>query len=311
MTAILDGNGCVELRDLEYFLACVEEGHFTRAARWVHAAQPTLSHAIARLERQVGERLLDREPRARVRPTDAGQLLVVRARAALAAVSGFDADLAELRGLERGELRIASTQSLNVTLLPGTLARFSARHPGVSVRVRTCAAEVIAAAVRERREDVGLLAGAPPGVLGELDVETLYREEFVAVVRRDDPLARLRGGRRRAAFSELRDRKMVLVPEGTFTADVIHAACAEAGFTPRLALTVDSGEALRETVRAGLGLSILPERYLPRDDRDLVAIRMTRPTPVRAVLLVRPREHRARTADAFVPFLRAASAGRR
>lgn len=52
----------MELRDLEYFLACVEEKSVTRAAQRVHAAQPTLSHALARLEQEIGERLLDRGP---------------------------------------------------------------------------------------------------------------------------------------------------------------------------------------------------------------------------------------------------------
>lgn len=295
----------MELRDLEYFIACVEEGNITRAARRVHAAQPTLSHALARLEREVGERLLDREPRARVRATDAGRLLEARARVALAAVRDFAVDLGELRGVVRGELRIASTQSLNVTLLPVPLARFSARHPGVALRVRTYPAEAIAAAVRERRADLALAAAAP-GLLVGVDAEVLYRERFVAIVRRGDPLAR----RRKIALAELRTRPMVLVPDGTFTADTIHAACARAGFTPQVTLTVDSGEALRETVRAGLGLSILPERYLSAHDRALCAVRLEQPTPTRDVLLVRPRTHRSRAAEAFVPFLARAAAGR-
>ena len=127
----------MELRDLAYFLACVEHGSVTAAARAVHVAQPTLSHALARLEREAGARLLDRRPRERLRPTAAGQLLRARAQETLAAVSGFGADLAALNGLERGELLVGSIQSLNATLLPTPIASFVARYPGIALAVRT------------------------------------------------------------------------------------------------------------------------------------------------------------------------------
>ncbi len=61
----------MELRDLSYFLACVEAGSVTRAARAVHVAQPTLSHALARLESELGVRLLERGARAPLQVTEA------------------------------------------------------------------------------------------------------------------------------------------------------------------------------------------------------------------------------------------------
>jgi DNA-binding transcriptional LysR family regulator len=152
----------MELRDLNYFLACVEHRSVTAAARAIHVAQPTLSHALARLEREAGVRLLDRRPRDDLRPTAAGRLLLARARDARAAVDGFAADLAALHGMARGELLVASIQSLNATLLPVPIARFVARYPGVALGVRTHPAEAIAQAVRHGREEIGFVAGAPP-----------------------------------------------------------------------------------------------------------------------------------------------------
>ena len=146
----------MELRDLNYFLACVEHRSVTAAARAIHVAQPTLSHALARLEREAGVRLLDRRPRDDLRPTAAGRLLLARARDARAAIDGFTADLAALQGMARGELLVASIQSLNATLLPAPIARFVARYPGVALGVRTHPAEAIAQAVRHGREEIGL-----------------------------------------------------------------------------------------------------------------------------------------------------------
>jgi LysR family cyn operon transcriptional activator len=298
----------VELRDLEYFLACVEERSVTRAARRVHVAQPTLSHALARLEAEAGERLLDRGPRAALRPTDAGRLLEVRARAALAQVRGFGEDVAALRGLTTGTLRVGSIQTLNATLLPAPLARFARAHPGIALSVATYATGDLAEAVRGGRADVGLVAGVPASVLTRMPALTatpLYDERFVVVVRADDPL----GQRRRVRLAELRDRPMLLAAPGTYTSEVVLAACARAGFVPRVVLSLDSGEALRETVRAGLGLTLLPRSYVPAFDRGLRGVEVADPGPTRQVLALRGATA-GRAAEAFVAELRAGTAKR-
>lgn len=75
----------MELRQLEYFVAVTEEANFTRAARRVHVAQPAVSAQIARLERELGQPLLDRS-RREVRLTAAGEAVLPYARAALDAV---------------------------------------------------------------------------------------------------------------------------------------------------------------------------------------------------------------------------------
>jgi DNA-binding transcriptional LysR family regulator len=272
----------MDLRDFEYFLAIVEAKSVTLAARRVHAAQPTLSHALSRLEAQLGERLLERKARAPLRLTDAGELVAARARQALSAVTALKDDLASLRGQIGGSLRVAAIQSLSVTLLPKALARLAREFPGIKPSVRTLAAESIARAVASGRVDIGLLAGAPRAALRGLSVKVLFEEPLVALMHRTDPLARAK----RLRLAQLARRELVLVPDGTFLSDIIHAACEQAGFSPNVRLTLASAEALRETVRAGLGVTILPRGYAAPADRDLVFVPLTRPTPKREVLLV-------------------------
>jgi LysR family cyn operon transcriptional activator len=272
----------MELRDLEYFLAVVEAGSVTVAARRVHAAQPTLSHALARLEAELAERLLERKARAPLRLTEAGELVARRARDALSSLSALKDDLSSLRGHVGGNLRIAAIQSLSATLLPGVLARLAREYPAIKPSVRTLAAESIARSVASGRADVGLLAGAPRSSLRGLNVQVLFEEPLVALLRRQDPLARAK----RLRLKQLAGRELVLVPDGTFLSDIIHEACASAGFVPNVRLTLASAEALRETVRAGLGLTILPRGYAMPADRDLLALPLSHPTPRREVLLV-------------------------
>lgn len=272
----------MDLRDLEYFLAVVEAGSVTGGARRMHVAQPTLSHALARLEEELGERLLERKARTPLRLNDAGELVAQHARQALSAITSLKDELAALRGQLGGTLRIAAIQSLSATLLPRALAQLSHKYPGVKLSVRTLAAESIPRAVASGRADVGLMAGAPPTALRGLSVQLLFEEPLVALVRRSDPLARAR----RLRLARLAERELLLVPDGTFLSDIIHAACQKAGFAPRVRLTLASAEALRETVRAGLGLTILPRGYASPNDRELVALPLTHPTPQREVLLV-------------------------
>lgn len=298
----------MELRDLQYFLAVVEAKSVTRAARRVHAAQPTLSHALGRLEAELGERLLERKAKAPLRLTEAGELVAARARQALSAVTALADDLAALRGEVKGELRIAAIQSLSATLLPGVLARLAHEYPSIRPSVRTLAAESIARAVASGRADVGLVAGAPRSALRGLSVQLLFEEPLVALVRRGDALARLR----RVRLSQLAERELLLVPDGTFLSDMVYEACARAGFTPRVKLTLASAEALRETVRAGLGLTILPRGYVSAADRDLVALPLSHPKPRREVLLVQRSAAglaTPRAAVAFAELLRARARG--
>jgi DNA-binding transcriptional LysR family regulator len=101
----------MDLRQLRYLVAVADELHFTRAAERAHVAQPALSQQIQRLEREVGLPLLIRTTR-RVQLTEAGELLVARARRIIAEVDAARADLADLAGVRAGRLVIGAMQSL-------------------------------------------------------------------------------------------------------------------------------------------------------------------------------------------------------
>ena len=290
----------MELRDLSYFLACVETGSVTRAARQVHVAQPTLSHALARLEAELGVRILERGARAPVQVTEAGQRLAERARQALSALGAVQDDLAEIAAGTRGQLRLCAVQSACRSLLPRALAEFSRAHPGIELSVRTLAAEKIAKAVASGQADLGFVAGAPSSALRDVERQLVRREELVLLLRKSDPLA----GRKWVRLATLADRPLVLVPGGTFTGEIIHDACHEAGFAPRVVLTLSSAEALCEVVRAGLASTILPAGYLSLSDPELCAVRLKDPTPRRDLWLVRRRPDSLPTPRAAAEFLR-------
>jgi len=292
----------LSLQDLRYFVAIVEAGGVTLAARRCHAAQPTLSHALARVESAVGEPVLSRGAGKALSLTEAGDVLLLRARAALASLAGLDEDLAALKGLTRGTLRVAANPSLLATRLAPVLVSFRKRHEGIRLQVRSLRAERLADAVRKGRADLGVLAGAPADVLSGLKVSRLGDESFVLVVRRDDALARAR----EVACQRLGEVPLVLPPAATFTGRLLRRCLARAGVKPPIGLTLPTAEALRETVRAGLGRTILPEGYVRPGDPDLAAIALVEPIPRRPLVAVRrqdPHWPTPRAAESFLALL--------
>ena len=121
--------------ELRQFLLVVEHGTVTEAARHAHLSQPALSAALVRLETYFGARLLSRG-RHGATPTAAGDALIPRARAVLAALADARRAVAEIEGLVAGQVRLAAGGTAATYLLPPLLARFRRRHPELRIVLR-------------------------------------------------------------------------------------------------------------------------------------------------------------------------------
>jgi DNA-binding transcriptional LysR family regulator len=125
----------VELRQLEHFLAVVEEGTFTAAAARVFMVQSSLSASLIALERELGTELFIRGRRG-AELTDAGHAMVGPARATLEQVEKAKDAVGAVRDLLRGTVRVAIAPSLPLSIdVTDTIARFHEEHPGVDVRI--------------------------------------------------------------------------------------------------------------------------------------------------------------------------------
>src|SRR5438874_11490475 len=124
----------VQIGQLRAFLAVAERRHFTRAARELGMAQPSVSAHVRRLEADVGAELFQRT-KGKVSLTPGGETLLPFARRVIADVDAAAAELRELGGLARGRITLGATPSL-ATLLPPVLARFHASYPGIELAMR-------------------------------------------------------------------------------------------------------------------------------------------------------------------------------
>src|SRR3954469_13249620 len=120
----------ITLRQLEYFVAVVDHGSFTRAAELLHVTQPGLSHQIQALERELGGPLLERLPR-KVRLTPAGRTVLPHARASLAHAERVSSAARRASGLNAVELHIGTLFSLSIGVMPTAFRAWRRAYPDV------------------------------------------------------------------------------------------------------------------------------------------------------------------------------------
>ena len=255
----------MELRQLEYLVAVAEEANFTRAAERIHVAQPAVSAQIQRLERELGQPLLDRTRRV-VRLTAAGAAVLPYAQAALAAVADMHIAVDDLSQLVRGTVSIGTVASHSVDI-PGLLADFHADHPNVEITLGADSSDALIENIRTGQLDVAIVSVGPDEVPEGLAVEVVTDEAIHAAVCPTDPLAR----RTKVRLADLRDRALIALPVGAGIRHQFDRACAAAGVSPRIAFEAGTPLALADLAERGLGVAIVPAS-VPRGRAGLHAL---------------------------------------
>ena len=239
------------LRQLEVLLAVARERSFSRAAKKIHSSQPTLSEHVGELERELGKKLLYRRGRE-VTLTEAGRVFAEYAGAALAAVDGARQAVAELDGLAHGSLLIGASTTPGIYVMPGVIATFRQRYPGVELTLRIANSQVIEDRVKERELDLGVVGGHAIGP-GEECLAAGLLDELVVIV----PPGHAWAKRRDIRPAELAGQPLLVREEGSATRRVTERALQQAGVRYRVAMELDHTEAIKQAVLAGLGVAFV------------------------------------------------------
>jgi DNA-binding transcriptional LysR family regulator len=137
-----------------YFLAVAETGSVRSASRALNVAASAISRQLQHLEQSLGTALFERSGRG-LRLTPAGDVLLRGLRQAAQAHEQTLDELSALKGLQRGLLRIATVESVSVTILPDMLLRFTGAYPGIEVSVTVAGSEAVTALLRDHQADLG------------------------------------------------------------------------------------------------------------------------------------------------------------
>jgi molybdate transport repressor ModE-like protein len=274
----------IDTRRLQILAEVARQGSFNRAAAELRLTPSAVSQQIAALERSAGTPVVRRSTRG-VELTDAGRILVETAESVAAELLAARDAIERLAGDRAGQLTVATFTSGGQRLLPPALTRFTAERPGVELTVIESEPEESLDLVRTGAADMALAYhfDAPPPVPPGLVWTPLVEDPMWIVLPDGHPLA----GRPSITLAELASERWVI---GCLTvAEIFGHYAAIAGFEVRVACRGTDYQFAQSLVRAGVGISMIPEVALTADPSGITAIRLAPPGPCRFIGIVTPR----------------------
>ena len=261
----------MDLKQLEYFVAVVDLGGFSRASRLLGIAQPAISRQVRSLEVELRQTLLRRNGRGAL-PTEAGKRLLDHARSILQQVERARREVDEVKGAPVGHVVIGLPPTLALALTATIVREFRRRFPRASVSIVEGLSVHIHDWVVVGRADVGVLYNPVPSAA--VEVRPLVDEQLCLMSRR--------ASRRQAASVKLRDLPaypLIIPSRPNAIRALVDARLATLGMRPQVALEIDAIGAILELVAEGQGHAVLSRRAIEASDagRQLVARPIVQP----------------------------------
>ncbi|MFI3246996.1 MAG: LysR family transcriptional regulator [Ferrimonas sp.] len=248
----------MDLRQLRNFVMVAEHASFTRAAKVLGVAQPAVSTAIKKLEKDLGLVLLHRQDK-RVQLTAEGKELLPHAQAILQRVEQATQAMARLRDLDRGEVRIALPGMIGSYYFPALLMAFHHRYPELKLSMVEAGTAEIRGMLERDEVDIGIVVD-----MGEsfgLETVPLTRAEMVAAVGYEHPLSTQDD----ISWDEFLDHELVMFKRGYYHRELVHEIANECGKTPEIAFETNLIELIRSIVRQGFAITTVLKMVVDND----------------------------------------------
>jgi DNA-binding transcriptional LysR family regulator len=237
------------LRQFRVFDAVARHLSFSRAAEELHLSQPAVSMQVRGIETILGMRLTEQLGK-KIFLTEAGREVLHASQAITARLDDLQANLAQLRSIDSGQLNLAATSTVNV-VATDILARFRGRHPGVSVHLDVSNRAAVLDQLVGNRIDLAIMGQVPDG-LG-LEATRFMDNPLVVIAPPDHPLV----GQKNISMASLATESFLVREAGSGTRGAMERFFAARGLEIRSSMEMSSNEAIKQAVQAGLGLGIL------------------------------------------------------
>jgi DNA-binding transcriptional LysR family regulator len=292
----------MNLKQLEVFLAVVENGSFSRAAEATFITQSTVSQHISSLEKELDLKLLDRTGKA-VLPTAGGKILLQYAREIVSQTREIPRAIRRFKGLEGTVIKIGASNIPGGYLIPEVLPPFIGRYPGISLTVLQ--GDSLETLNRLRREEIEI------GIIGTLfeekniDFRPLGQDHIVLVVRGDHRWARGNP----LTIRELLDEGFIIREVGSGTEKTVREALTKVGVGPekvKIQASLGSNEAVKQAVVNGLGAAFISQLSIKKElaRRELAVVKIKRLSIIRHFYLISlSKREMSPPARAFANFL--------
>ena len=231
---------------VRYFLEVVKSGSVKEAALRLNVAPSAVSRQVARLERELDTLLFDRHARGMV-PNAAGELLAAHAKRTQQDIERVASDIAGLRGLRSGYVRVVSTEGFAFDFLPTLISRFREKYEGIRFHLEVGTPTDIPRRIRDGEADVGMTLSAlpEPGI----KVELRHPSPILAVMAKGHPLA----AQRQLSLRQVVGYPLGLPPEGSSIRQLLDISCGRQGLQYVQAMSSNHANALVSFAAAGGG----------------------------------------------------------
>ncbi|MGW2511327.1 LysR family transcriptional regulator [Streptomyces scopuliridis] len=295
----------MDVRQLEYFLAVVDNGGFNRAATALYLSQPSLSQAVRALERDLGSDLFDRIGRRAVL-TEAGRALIEPAREAVRSLQLARASVESVQGLHSGRVDIAAMPSQAIEPLTEIIRRFTRLYPEVSVRVQAAfTLREVTEMVRTGASELGLLASPTAVVNGDVRSYPLLEQRFVLLSPPDGPFT----PGVPVPHAELAGHRLIVGQTGTGMRKYVDDLRTE-GVALTIAVETEHRVAILPLVLSGAGLAVVTDSWRGWAEQAGALVLELEPTTALHIALVSRHSALTPAAEAFLESALATAAAR-
>ncbi|MBL4680249.1 MAG: LysR family transcriptional regulator [Pseudomonadales bacterium] len=269
----------MNIRDLKYLLALAELRSFSLAAEQCHVSQPTLSSQVKKLEEQLGVQLFERTNK-RVLPTAVGEQIIASAERIIREVDSLN-DIAEASiDPLSGRFRLGAFPTLATYVFPGIVKPIKTRMPNLKLILIEEKTATLVEKLTTGEIDAALLA--LPLTNKHFNVQKLFDDYFRLAVPKNHELAKIS----KVGQSSLFSKNLLLLEEGHCLRDQALDVCGLVGANEERDFRATGLETLRLMVKAGTGITLMPEIAIGGNDEDISYIPFKEPRPKRTIGLV-------------------------
>ncbi len=257
----------MKFRQLTIFRAVMRFGSVTRAAEMLNMTQPNVSKTIRNIEEQIGIRLF-RRIGGRLTPTPEAELLSGEADKLHSEVETFNKFASQLRNQSIGSLKIATLPAFSTNLIPGSIARFQASHPGIQLNIDIAPVGLVHEAVSRRHVDLGLIHFPEFEVAEAIAVEKLTTQPIVCIAPRGHWFEDLEV----VSGSDIQNELFISYPDYLPFRHVIQKALTDSGGDIEPMILVNHTSMILQLVKRGVGVALVDNFSINADDSSLVTI---------------------------------------
>ena len=264
----------MELRRLEYFLDLSRTGNYSETAERMYTTQGNVSKQIAALEKELGVLLVDRSKR-KIRLTEAGEVLLPYAEQLIQTEAKMRDVLHRLQSEKEAILRIGALPSFAQYGVAELLAVFQSEHPAIQIDINECEKTSLLQRLQEESYEViyTRLLDETWQKSSQYEKIVVGRDHFAAVLPLQHPLCRKKTkAGSKIDLKELKNEKFILLDEKTELFKSVYQLCINAGFSPQVVHKSVRIDTILGMAAAGMGVSILMEKSIPKELRSRVRI---------------------------------------